>query len=329
MKITIAVLGFALCPLLFAPGSVVQAQQATNQIRRIGYLKAGGQFGARDESFLQGLRDLGYVEGKNILIERRGDLPRSEERLPDLAAELVRLNVDIIVALDPPSARAAKKATSSIPIVMRAYSDPVADGLVASIAHPGGNLTGVYSESDELLPKRLELIKEVIPRLYRVAVLQDRDFANTAKAYRNLEIAAKTLGLQLQALDVRVAADFEAAFHNAVRNRAQAVTTIRTPLIVSRRERIANLAVINKIPAIYDDREFVDAGGLMSYGTNLQDLYKRAATFVDKIFKGRTPADLPVEQPTKFEFVINLKTAKQIGLTIPPNVLTRADRVIR
>jgi putative ABC transport system substrate-binding protein len=310
------------------PWPAVEAQQ-DGKIPRLGYLKAGGQFGARDEAFLQGLRELGYAEGKNIRIERRGTTQLSQDRLPDLAAELVRLNVDIIVALDPPSARAAKKATSSIPIVMRAYADPVADGLVASIAHPGGNLTGVYSESDELLPKRLELIKEVLPRLNRVAVLQNRDFANTAKGYRNLEIAAKTLGLQLQALDVRVAADFAAAFNNAVKNRAQAGTTIRTPLIVAEREQIAGLAIKHKLPVIYDDREFVDAGGLMSYGANLQDLYKRAATYVDKILKGRTPAELPVEQPLKFELFISLKTAKQIGLTIPPNVLVRADKVIR
>jgi putative ABC transport system substrate-binding protein len=309
-------------------GLSAQAQQI-GKIPRIGYLKVGGAFSARDEAFLQGLRELGYVEGKNILIEHRGDPQRREERLPELASELVRLKVEIIVALDPPSARAAKKATSSIPIVMRAYADPVTDGLVASIANPGGNLTGVYSESDELLPKRLELIKEVIPRLNRVAVLRNRDFANTLKGYSELEIAAKTLGLQLQPLDVRAALDFEVAFHKAVKNRAQAVTTIRTPLIVFERERIAALAMKNKLPAIYDDREFVDAGGLMSYGANLQDLYKRAATYVDKILKGRTPADLPVEQPLKFELFINLKAAKQIGLTIPPNVLVRADKVVR
>ena len=247
----------------------------------------------------------------------------------ELAAELVRLEVDVLVALDPPSARAAKKATATIPIVMRAYADPVKEGLVASLARPGGNITGLYSESDELLPKRLELIKEVRSRLDRVAVLQNRDFANTPQVFRELEMAAKGLGLQLQALDVRAPTDFDPALRSAVKNRAPAFTTIRTPLIVFERERIAALAVKHKLAAIYDDREFVDAGGLMSYGTNLQDLYRRAATYVDKILKGRSPADLPVEQPTKFELIINLKGAQQIGLTIPPNVLARADKVIR
>jgi putative ABC transport system substrate-binding protein len=313
---------------LFALSCPLGAQQPT-KIPRIGYLKVGGPLSARDEAFLRGLRELGYIDGKNIMIESRGDPQRREDRLPDLAAELVQLKVDIIVALDPPSARAAKKATSSIPIIMRAYADPVTEGLVSSLARPGGNITGVYSESDELLPKRLELMKETKPRLVRVAVLQNPDFANTARAYRELEASAKLLGLRLQALNVQAAGDFEPAFRTAAANQSHALMTIRTPLIVFERERIAGLAIKNKLPAIYDDRQFVEAGGLMSYGANLQDLYKRAATYVDKILKGTKPADLPVEQPKKFELIINLKAAKQIGLTIPPNVLARADRVIK
>ncbi len=281
-----SVFPFALCAMLFALCVSVDAQQ-TKKVPRIGYLKAGGPFSARDEAFLQGLRELGYLDGKNIRIERRGDPQRREDGLPDLAAELVQLKMDIIVALDPPSARAAKRATNSIPIVMRVYADPVKEGLVASIARPDGNITGVYSESDELLPKRLELIKEVRARLKRVGVLQNRDFANTPRAYRDLEVAAKSLGLQLQALDVRTAGDFESAVRTAMKNRAEALTTIRTPLIVFERERIASLAIKNKLPAIYDDREFVDSGGLMSYGANLQDLYKRAAAYVDKILRGQ------------------------------------------
>jgi ABC-type uncharacterized transport system substrate-binding protein len=317
-----------LCSLVFAPCFPTWAQQP-QRVPYIGYLKVGGPLSARDESFLRGLRELGYIDGKNIKIERRGDPERREDRLPDLAAELVHLKVDIIVALDPPSARAAKKVTTAIPIVMRAYADPVKEGLVASIANPGGNITGLYSESDELLPKRLELMQETRSGLGRVGVLQNQNFANTREAYRNLEKAAKSLGLKLQALEVQSAADFELAFRTAVKNRAQGITTIRTPLIVFEREQIAGLAIKHKLPAIYDDREFVDAGGLMSYGANLQDLYKRAATYVDKILKGRTPAALPVEQPMKFEFIVNLKAAQQIGLTIPPNMLARADRVIR
>jgi putative ABC transport system substrate-binding protein len=255
--------------MIFALCLAGQAQSAEN-IPRIGYLKAGGPLSRRDEAFLQGLRELGYIEGKNILIERPGDPQPNEERLPQLAAKLVHLKVDVIVALDPRSAHAAKKATHMIPIVTRATADPVKDGLVAGIARPGGNITGLYSESDELLPKSLELIKEVRARLERVAVLQNRDFANTPTAYRELEIAAKSLGLELQALDVRAAMDFEPAIRLAVKNRPQALTTIRNPLIVFERERIAALTITHKLPAIYDDREFVDAGGLMSYGTNLK-----------------------------------------------------------
>ena len=304
----------------------VGAQQP-EKTPRIGYLNIGSEVGQVPESFLQGLRDLGYVEGKNIIIEYRGDAQRREDRLPELAADLVRLKVDVIVALSPPAARAAQNATKTIPIVIRSTGDPVKAGFVSSLAHPGGNITGVTSISSELYGKRLELLKEVIPRLSRVAVLRNPD--RSASDFKEMERAARTLGLQLQSVEVRGPNDFENAFRAARKARAQALITIRTPLINNQRKEVAHLAIKSRLPAIYDENQYVEADGLMSYGTNLADLQRHAAVFVDKILKGRKPADLPVEQPTKFEFIINLKVAKQIGLTIPPNVLARADRVIR
>jgi putative ABC transport system substrate-binding protein len=312
----------------FGGGGTVEAQQIKT-LPRIGYLSIGSTLGARGNAFLKGLQELGYVEGKNILIERRGDSQRRREQLPTLAGELVRLNVDIIVALDPPSAKAAISATKTIPIVMRSTDDPVATGLVASLAHPGGNVTGLYSETDELIGKRLEVIKESIPGISRVGVLWNPAFPTGSTNYRDTERAAVALGLQLQSLEARAPKDFPIVFRTAAKQRSRAIFPLRNPLIVNERKRISELAVEHHLPVIYDDREFVEAGGLMSYGTNLAELYRRAAYYVDKIIKGAKPAELPVEQPKKFEFVINLKTAKQIGLTIPPNVLARADRVIR
>jgi putative ABC transport system substrate-binding protein len=301
--------------------------QQPGKMPRIGYLVIGAETGKVSEAFLQGLRDLGYVEGKNITIEYRGDPQRREDRLPELAADLVRLKVDVIVALSPPAARAAMNATRTIPIVIRSTGDPVEAGLVASLAQPGGNITGVTSVSSELYGKRLELLKEVIPRLFRVAVLRNPD--RSASDYEKMQSAARSLKLQPQSLEVRAPKDFESAFRAAAKARAQALITIRTPLINNQRKQVTDLAIKNRLPAIYDEREYVEANGLMSYGTNLAELQRHAAVFVDKILKGRKPADLPVEQPMKFEFVINLKAAKQIGLTIPPNVLARADKVIR
>jgi len=296
---------------------------------RIGYLRIGGPTTARDEAFFKALHELGYFEGKNIEVDVRGDPDRRQEQLPALAAELVRSKVEVIVALDPPSAQAAKKATQSIPVVIRTTNDPVEEGMVTSLARPGGNITGLYSITGELTGKRLELLTQTVSRLARVAVLWNPDFVTKDDNLKNAEASARSLGLQLQPLEARTPAAFEAAFRAAVEHRAQALITLRNPLIVNERQRLAELAIKSKLPAIYDDREFVEAGGLMSYGTNLTDLYRRAAVYVDKILKGAKPADLPVEQPTKFELVINLKTAKQIGLTIPPNVLARADRVIK
>jgi len=307
-------------------GAVAQAQQPA-KIPRIGYLEIGSQRGQASEPFLQGLRDLGYVEGKNIIVEYRGDPQRREDRLPESAAELVRLKVDVIVALDPPAARAAQTATKTISIVIRSTGDPVRAGFVESLAHPSGNITGVTSVSSELYGKRLELLKEVIPGLSRVAVLRNPD--RSASDYKEMLSVARPLALQLQSVDVRGPNDFENAFRASGQARAQALITIRTPLINEWRKQVTDLAIKRRLPAIYDDRAYIEANGLMSYGTNLADLHRHAAVFVDKILKGRKPADLPVEQPKKFELIINLKAAKQIGLTIPPNVLARADRVIR
>jgi putative ABC transport system substrate-binding protein len=313
---------FAMC------GAAVEAQQPA-KIPRLGYLMALSPDQSPDlKAFRQGLATLGYVEGKNIVIEYRyaeGKL----DRLPDLAAELVALKVDIIVALNPPSARAAKNATTTIPIVMRSTDDPVTTGLVASLARPGGNITGLTSMATDLIGKRLEILKEAVLRSSRVAVLRNPTAADAALKWHEAETAGRALKLKLHSVEVSAPNDFESAFKAAIKNRAQALIVLRNPLIVNNRTKIAELATKSRLPAIYDDHEFVDAGGLMSYGTDLADLNRRAAVFVDKILKGTKPADLPVERPMKFEFIVNLKAAKQIGLTIEPNVLVRADKVIR
>ncbi len=327
-KRTRKVFGAALCATLFAFCPPLHAQPQGHR-PRIGYLKIGGPTTIRDEAFFNALHELGYFEGKNIGVEVRGDPERRQEQLPILAAELVRSKVDVIVALDPPSAQAAKKATQSIPIVMRTTDDPVEDGMVASLARPGGNVTGLYSIAEELTGKRLELLSQTVSKLARGGVLWNPDDVSGRDHLKNAEASAKSLGLQLQPLEARTPGAFDAAFRSAAAHRTQALITLRNPLIVSERQRVAALAAKMRLPAIYDDREFVEAGGLMSYGTNLADLYRRAATYVDKILKGAKPADLPVEQPTKFELIINLKAAKQIGLAIPPNVLARADKVIK
>jgi putative tryptophan/tyrosine transport system substrate-binding protein len=280
------------------------------------------------EAFRQGLRELGYVEGQNIILV----FPSGEvkpERLPHLAAELVNLKVDVIVAAAVVAVQAAKEATKTIPIVMPVASDAVETGLVASLARPGGNITGLTLISSQLSGKRLELLKEVVPRLSRLAVLSNPTTAAVPPQMRETEVAARALGVQLQPLEVRGPDDFERVFQAATKERAGALITLDDAFVFTQRTRIVKLAAKSGLPAIYGLREFVDAGGLMSYAANTSDMYRRAAAFVDKILKGAKPADLPVEQPTKFEFVINLKAAKQIGLTIPPNVLARADKVIK
>jgi putative tryptophan/tyrosine transport system substrate-binding protein len=323
------IFALALGAWLYALSLLVQAQQPT-KIPRIGFLSGASPSTnvPRHEAFRQGLRELGYVEEKNIVIEYRyadGKL----DRLPTLAAELVRLNVDIIVSAGPGPTRATKAATSTIPIVMAQDSDPVADGFVASLARPGGNITGLSTFAPELGGKRLEILREVVPKLASVGVLGNSTFRSNAPAMREMELAAKVFKVQLQYLDVLGPEDIGTAFRAASKGRADAVLTLTSTILSTHRAQIIELAVKNRLPAMYHNSQFVEAGGLMAYSADLTNLFHRSATYVDKILKGRKPADLPVEQPTKFEFVINLKAAKQIGLTIPPNVLARADKVIR
>jgi putative tryptophan/tyrosine transport system substrate-binding protein len=322
-------IGFALGALLLALCVPVDAQQPT-KVRRIGFLTTDflSIGSARTEAFRQGLRELGYVEGKNIVIEWRSAEGKLD-RLPALAAELVRLKVDVIVTGGLGATRPANEATNTIPIVMAQDPDPVRNGFVASLARPGGNITGLSTLSPELSGKRLELLKEIVSRLSRVAVLGTSTSPSTAQALRETELAAGALAVKLQYLDVRSPKDIETAFRAAGKGHADAVLLLGGPLLASQRTQFADLAVKSRLPAIYWRSDIVEAGGLMSYGVNLADLDRRAAIYVDKILKGAKPAELPVEQPTKFEFIVNLKAAKHIGLTIPPNVLARADKVIR
>jgi len=317
----------ALADFLLTSGYVAKAQP-TGKIPRIGYLAARSSPEPRDEAFRQGLRDLGYIESKNIVIEYRYAQGKIEQ-LPGFVAEMIRLNVDVIVATGTPAAQRAKEATGTIPIVIATGDDPVEMGLVASLAHPSGNVTGVTTMATELRGKMLELLKEIVPRLARVAVLWSPVDPRFVQNFKELEVAARWLGLRLQSLDVRSPDEMESAFRAATKARAQGLIMLRAPVINAHLKRIAELAVKSRIPAIHDDGVFVEAGGLASYGTDFPHLYRRAAVYVDKILKGTKPADLPVERGMKFEFLINLKSAKQIGLTVPPNVLVRADRVIR
>jgi ABC-type uncharacterized transport system substrate-binding protein len=323
------VISFALAALFYALCAIADAQQPT-KISRIGFLGASSAstLAARIEAFRQGLRELGYVEGKSIVIEYRWAEGKFD-RLPALAAELVRLKVDVIVTGGTTSTRAAKKATVTIPIVMGFDNDPVGNGFVASLAHPGGNITGLSTLAPEISGKQLELLKEIVPRLSRVAVLGSSTTPGTAQARREIELAAGALKVQLQYLDVLSPKDIETAFQAASKGHADAVLALTNPILNQNRKALADLAVKNRLPAIYYSAEFVEDGGLMTYSVSTTDPFRRAAVYVDKILKGAKPADLPVEQPKKFEFIVNLKAAKQIGLTIPPNVLARADRVIR
>jgi putative ABC transport system substrate-binding protein len=321
-------INLALSSMLFALCSSAQAQHPA-KIPRLGILTGGSASSdsTRIQAFLQGLRELGWVEGQNIVIEYRhaeGKL----DRFKKLAAELITSRVDIIIAQAPAAVRAAKGASSTIPIVMAHGGDPVAQGFVASLARPGGNVTGLSNFSAELSGKRLELLKEAFPNVSRVAVIWNPDAPGPVLSFTELEIAAKALKVPLQSLQVRGPKDFERAFQ-AAREQAGSLVVIQDVVSVTHLKRIVELAAMHRLPAIYMEKEWAEAGGLMSYGVSQPDLHRRAAVYVDKILKGTKPADLPVEQPTKFEFIINLKTAKQIGLTIPPNVLARADRVIK
>ena len=323
-----SVLCLALCAMLFALSLEAGAQQP-KRVPRIGFLTASPSvFPGRIEAFRQGLRELGYVEGKNIVIEWRyteGKL----DRAPALAAELLRIKVDIIVSSGPTLTNVLKEATTTIPIVMGYHTDPVGTGLVASLARPGGNITGLSVLSPELGGKRLELLKEIVPKLSRVAVIGSSTLPGNAETLRETELAAGALGVKLQFVDVLSPKDIEAAFRRTVKGRADAVLAQGSGVLNAHRTQVADLAVKSRLPAMYYAAEFVEAGGLMFYGVDFPDLHRRAATYVDKILKGAKPAELPVEQPKKFEFIVNLKAAKQIGLTIPPNVLARADKVIR
>jgi putative ABC transport system substrate-binding protein len=306
-----------------------EAQQPKNvpQIGFLGFTSLSG-IAARIEAFRQGLRELGYVDGKNIVIEYRSAEGKLD-RLSELAAELVRLKVDVIVTSGPSVTRAVKEATTTIPIVMGFDTDPVGNGFVASLARPGGNITGLSVVSPELSGKQLELLKEIVPRLSRVAVFGTSTQPGNVQALKESELAAGTLGVKLQFVDILGPKDIEIAFGAAGKGRADAGLVLNSPVLFYERKQIADLAVNSRLPSIYYAADFVEAGGLMSYGASVTDLFRRAATYVDKILKGAKPANLPVEQPKKFEFIINLKAAKQIGLTIPPNVLARADRVIK
>jgi putative ABC transport system substrate-binding protein len=324
-----SVLALALCAMLFAICPTAWAEQA-NKLSRIGFLSSlsPSSISARTEAFRQGLRELGYVEGKNILIEWRY-AEGNAGRLKELAAELVRLKVDVIVTGGPAVNRPAKEATATIPIVLSFDNDPVGNGFAASLARPGGNLTGLSTHYPEISGKQLEILKETIPRLARVAVLGNATVPGNAQALREAELAGGALRIKLQYLEIENAKQIESAFQAATRGHADGALVLGSQVVTSNANQFAKLAVKGRLPAMYWSPEFVEAGGLMTYSVSITDLFRRAATYVDKILKGRKPADLPVEQPTKFELVINLKAAKQIDLTIPQSVLARADRVIR
>jgi putative tryptophan/tyrosine transport system substrate-binding protein len=314
--------------LLPAAALTVEAQPAAT-VPRIGILSAIpiSERAHFWEAFRRGLRELGYVEGRNItLVFPSGEVRR--ERLAHLAAELVSLKVDVIVTPTTDNVRAAAKATKTIPIVTPVIADPVATGLVASLARPGGNITGLADMSPDLSGKRLELLKSIVSGVSRIAVLSNPTAAVTQVKMREMEDAARALGVRLQPVDVRSGEGFETAFQAAAKGGAGALITLEDTLLLSHRARIVKLAEENRLPAVYGNKDFVKAGGLMSYGPNLEDMFRRAATYVDKILKGARPADLPIEQPTKFELVINLKTAKALGVRIPAAVLARADTVI-
>ena len=326
-KITVLIL----CAVLYALSVPVQAQQP-RKIPRIGFVSGSAtpsNPASSEKAFRQGLQDLGYVEGKNIVLEFRY-AEGNRDRIPNLVAELVQTKVDMFVTGNLTAIRAAKQATQTIPIVMVTNADPVATKLIDSLARPGGNITGITNLSRDLSAKRLELLKEIVPKVSRVAVLWDQTNEGSAIGFKEYETAAHLLKIQLQSLEVRGPnPGLESAFQAAAKGRANALIPIRNAVILSHTTRIADLAIKNRLPSMYDGSNFVEAGGLASYSSNDADLFKRAAVFADKILRGAKPADVPVEQPTKFEFVINLKTAKQIGLTIPPNVLARADKVIK
>jgi len=305
-----------------------EAQQA-GKVYRIGILEtiAASRNATNIDAFRQGLKELGYVEGQNLAIEYRSADGRAE-RFADLAAELLRLQVDLIVTRGTPAALAAKKATKTVPIVMAASGDPLGSGIVASLARPGGNITGLSSIVADLGPKRLELLKEALQTVSRVGVVANMSNPAIEAEWRQIQAAARLLGIDTELLDIRTEVDIESAFEKVRRRRADALIVTLDALTQTNRERIATLSAKHRLPAVYASREFMEVGGLLAYGVSYPHLYRRAATFVDRIFKGTKPGELPVEQPTRFDLVINLKTAKALGLTIPQTVLLQADQVI-
>ena len=315
--------------LILAAVHLAEAQQP-KKVPRIGFLSSLSPAVVSDriEAFRQGLYELGYVEGENIVIEWRYAEGKTE-RLPNLAADMVRLKVDVIVTGGPAVNRFAKEATATIPIVLAFDNDPVGNGFAASLARPGGNITGLSTHYPEISGKQLELLKEIVPKLSRVAVLGNSTVPGNAQALRETERAASVFGVKLQYLEIQNPKEIETAFREASKGRADAVLVLGSQVVTSHAKQFVELAAKSRLPAIYWSPEFVEAGGLMAYSVSITDLFRRAATYVDKVLKGAKPAELPVEQPMKFEFIINLKAAKQIGLTIPPTVLYQADRIIK
>jgi putative tryptophan/tyrosine transport system substrate-binding protein len=311
----------------FGLSSAADTQQPASP-RRIGMLLARAPESKEAQAFRQGLQDAGYTEGRDVVIEWRS-AKGNYDQIPELAADLVKRKVDVIVVDSTPAAQAIQRATSTIPIVMAIVSDPVGSGLVTSLAHPGGNVTGLSSMGTELSAKRLQLLKEAIPRLTRVAVLRNPDTPYHTKVVEELKVVAPSLSIELSVVDARTHAEFEPAFSAAGRAHPQALYVIQDASFFAYRATLLKLVSKAHLPAIYAPREFADEGGLMSYGTNLADLYRRSAGYVDKILKGAKPGDLPIEQPSKFELVVNLKTAKALGITIPESIVLRADEVIR
>jgi putative tryptophan/tyrosine transport system substrate-binding protein len=322
LRLALVFLSLALC-------YPTEAQQV-KKVPLIGFLAVTSpkDMSLRMTAFRQGLRELGYIEGKTIVVDDRyaeGKL----DRLRTMTATLVQRKADVIVTSGPLGTRTAKEATTTLPIVMAYDNDPVGSGFVASLARPGGNITGLSTHYPEITGKQLELLKEIVPKLARVAVLGDSNEPFTAQSLKQTERAARAFGVQLQYLDVKDPKDVKGALEDARKSRADAAVVLASAIFISQRSQLAELAVKNRIPAVYQASEYVEAGGLMTYGASITDLFRRSAMYVDRILKGAKPADIPVEQPTTFELIINLKAAKEIGLTIPPNVLARADRVIR
>jgi putative tryptophan/tyrosine transport system substrate-binding protein len=329
MKLLVETISVCLLTTLVLITTSVEAQQPA-KMPRIGFLldTPVSSFTARSEAFRQGLRELGYIEGKNIVIEWRSAEGKIERRR-ELATELVRLKVDVIVSAGPTVTRALKEATSTIPIVMSQDPDPVGSGFVATLARPGGNITGLASLSSENSGKQLDLMKEIVPRLSHVAIVGNSTNPRDAQALRETVLAAGPSEVYLRYLDVLDSKDIETVFQTAAKGHADAVIVLGNPILNAHREQIVELAVKHRLPATYARPEYIESGGLMYYGTSYNDLLRRSASYIDKILKGAKPADLPVQQATKFEFIINLKAAKQIGLTIPNRVLERANKVIK